>query len=181
MIENGHWSEFSRCAETIITNEKIERDRLKSASSSSSRWHQYTPHISITSTEPQPTILELINQKERVYYRYEDNETIHENEDVPSELEAEHVTTKSILDLGVAPLQRIIYEMKHLTTNSSKKTIENVSDGKGNYMDLLKEANLAAREAGLQPYCSYLKNNVHEPDSRNHRRLRGERGQIVDC
>ena len=150
------WSDFSQSAETVIRNEKVEKARKKS----NGGWSQYTPHIHVTTTSPLPTIVELINQQERVYYRYEDEKNWHEGEDDLSvddlaDSEAMNKTAKSILDLGVAPLQRIIYEMKHLTTNS-KTSIDNDSSSKN--ISLVQEARKIARDSGLDSYCDYLTN-----------------------
>ena len=117
-------------------------------------------------TDPLPGVVDLIDNENRCHFRYVDPASL-DGDDMVSRSgdTASSVSTngqvKTILDLGTAPLQRIIFEMKHMAQNTSEIN-RNFNSAGCSENNLVKEARAIARAAGLASYCEYLQNTGHQ-------------------
>ena len=106
------------------------------------KWQQYVPYSAMEQRDI-PSIVDITKHKTRVYLRPQQinriQKDLEQKEDFPTNFDA-----KKFLDLGVKPLQRIIDEMKSLTSE--------VPDESYNPK--------AAREAGIIKYTDFLHGTV---------------------
>ena len=125
----------------------------------SEKWKQYVPFVLVENPDL-PSVNELINTKERVFYRHKEVDASPRHQmsrggTAQSDVRTIQSVADSVLDLGITPLQRIILEMRHLTTDTSDQHLNYNSSGR-NELDLLKESKAVAELSGLMPYCDYI-------------------------
>lgn len=102
--------------------------------------HQYVPYSSFTEHEL-PKFMDITNNEKRVYLKHQFNRNTGQNQDKSGFADL-HPTydSKRYLDLGVAPLQRIINDLRSITS----QTVEDFCDHR------------AAKSSGLASYTEYL-------------------------
>lgn len=102
-------------------------------------FRQYVPYASLKSHDL-PKLLDITNNDKRVYLREQSRDrTVHETNTEHSLYNG--FDSKRFLDLGVAPLQRIINELRSLSA-------ENAEEHRYDHR--------AAKESGLINYCEFL-------------------------
>lgn len=113
------------------------------------RCHQYVPYMEL-SEKSLPKFMDITNKEKRVYLK---DERVTGLKTVEGASSLDHVyksfDSKKFLDLGVAPLQRIINEMKSIS-----------AEGADDHYD-----QRAAKASGLQNYCEFLQGSAaaHRP------------------
>lgn len=100
--------------------------------------HYYVPHMEIREKDI-PRFMDITNHSKRVYLK-DERFASKQNSTVQSESIYKAYDSRKFLDLGVAPLQRIINELRSISAESSEEHYDPRS----------------ARAAGLVGYCDYL-------------------------
>ena len=99
--------------------------------------HQYVPYCDFEASEL-PKIMEITNHDKRVYLKQKQLKVMQrqvEEDEMPHGFDS-----KRLLDLGVAPLQRIINELKSISAESTDDSYDKK----------------VAKASGLINYCDYL-------------------------
>jgi hypothetical protein len=120
----------------------------------------YRPYYDVPRPKSMPSIVNIIDSKERVYLKpeYEDLAFSSLKHARPiSSSRGTPMMHNGELDLGLDPLQKIIYKMRRLQSEAQCTIFD-------------KDA---ARAAGIMPYCSYLVGDKPKPKSQ--RRLSNKR------
>ncbi|KAJ1442585.1 hypothetical protein B484DRAFT_426792 [Ochromonadaceae sp. CCMP2298] len=123
----------------------------------SQQCHQFVPYTDVEAAVI-PKIMDITHLEKRVYLKPQPKKSVATNR-----RELESVTkgfdSKRVLDLGVAPLQRIINEMKSVSSGTA---------------DEGPDRSAVARASGLAGYCAYLKggSDRYEPKAHSPRALR---------
>eukprot|EP00600_Ochromonadales_sp_CCMP1393_P000059 CAMPEP_0174982044 /NCGR_PEP_ID=MMETSP0004_2-20121128/16247_1 /TAXON_ID=420556 /ORGANISM="Ochromonas sp., Strain CCMP1393" /LENGTH=162 /DNA_ID=CAMNT_0016233897 /DNA_START=69 /DNA_END=557 /DNA_ORIENTATION=+ len=120
--------------------------RLNNKSLTQNRCHQYVPYADVSAQEL-PKVLDITNQERRVYLMPQQkrkgfslgSKGLWDDDESTA---GQAFDPRRVLDLGVAPLQRIINEMRSVTSGNNDEG----SDHK-----------IVARASGLVKYCDYLK------------------------
>ena len=103
------------------------------------KFHQYVPYMEHGDKE-MPKILDITNHTKRVYLR-DEKKVIKEKSRQDFSSVHKNVDSKRFLDLGVAPLQRIINELKSLSSEPTEDHYDH----------------RAAKASGLVDYCDFLR------------------------
>eukprot|EP01038_Epipyxis_sp_PR26KG_P004699 gene4699-6599_t len=113
-------------------------------------WHKVTPHVEVQSHDSRirkPDVNDIINMKTRYHMGY----LLSTSNQLNISSSTARTDSKDVyrpeLDLGLAPLRRIVDQMNNLQKGTSKAE-KNESFGK--------------YRAGLPSYCDYLQNNDYK-------------------
>jgi hypothetical protein len=103
--------------------------------------NHYVPYSTFETLE-RPKVMDITNHKKRVHLKDIRNST---SMDGKAEVDLDFLPatfdSKRILDLGVAPLQRIINELKSISTESNDNSYDHN----------------VAKASGLVNYCDYIR------------------------
>jgi hypothetical protein len=126
---SAQFSEFG------FTEEKLQIRR----STHHDAYHQHIPYIAVGHREI-PRLMDITNHPARVYLGHE-KQSKKEVLEVDRDGVYNSFDAKKFLDLGVAPLQRIINELRNLSTESAEEHYDH----------------RAVKTSGLPGYCDYIR------------------------
>ena len=129
-ISTGNTCDFSRHKHDLVR---------KSSFSYSGHRQQYVPSPALDPTKA-PNILNLMNLSKRLYLHHQEVERITHDVESKEAIFTQDLDAKHFLDTGVNPLQRIINEMRALTTKNGPAAYDPNT----------------ARKSGLESYADYL-------------------------